>query len=111
MRSSIHLPSFVHRYTDKNRKMLLITYPTFETFEQGYEMDDNTLEAFFNYADEKNEQLAGKRSISTGLKKRIKFLIKAALARQLYSDIEYYQILHQEDEMIERAIEEVKQAF
>jgi hypothetical protein len=74
-------------------------------------MDDNTLEAFFNYADEKNEQLAGKRSISTGLKKRIKFLIKAALARQLYSDIEYYQILHQEDEMIERAIEEVKQAF
>lgn len=107
LRSSIHLPSFIHRYTDRKRYSLLTKYPTFETFNSRFEMSEETLEEFFAYVTQKNEEIERPSFISSRLQNRIKFLMKAALARQLYSDDAYYKILHQKDEMIEQALKEI----
>jgi len=99
------VPSFVYNYTDWYRHRMLEEYPTFEDFERNFVVSDDILENFIQHTEskdiERNEELL------KVCKDRIRLLIKAYLARQLYEEEKHFQLLHQEDEMVQRAIEEI----
>jgi carboxyl-terminal processing protease len=101
-RKSIVL-QFTATYIDKNRKSLQNKYKTFDEFDKSFVVDANLFAEFLAYGEKK-----GVPASKEGIKisgNFIKQYIKALIARNLFDDSAYFEIINKGDKIYEKAIE------
>ncbi|MFH2095604.1 MAG: S41 family peptidase [Bacteroidota bacterium] len=97
------LNKFSLDYVDKNREELNTKYPDFEKFKSSFTVTDELFNQLVAEAEnekiEKNEEeiAAAKTSISKDL--------KSVIARNIWSQSEFYEIFNQDDEAYMKAVE------
>ncbi len=95
--------SYVSDYVDQNRKILQKDYPAFQTFNMKFNLDNEFMISFFDYAEKqgvkKNEKDWGDSE------KLIKTQIKGLIAQKLWDMNELYTIINQVDEEVLKAVE------
>lgn len=91
VRSGI-LNQFVLSYTDKNRASLQKKYPTFEEFNDKFSVNDNMLEQLTVFAEK--EKLERNESDLETSKGEIGTMIKALIARDLWTTNEYFRVVN-----------------
>jgi carboxyl-terminal processing protease len=100
------LNRFVLEYTDINRRQLQSTYKAFNKFKTNFLVDQELLGKMKAYA-EKEGLKANEQELATSLN-RISVILKAYIARDLYSTSEFYEVISKEDKNFEMAIEVLK---
>ena len=97
---------YVIDYIDKNRDDLVKKYSTFKSFKSDYEVSNNMLEKLWANGDEKGIK-RDEESISF-ITDHAKRHIKAIIARDLWNSSEYYEIMNENDDEINKAVEILK---
>ena len=95
---------FAFDYADKNRASL-ISYKSFEKFNQQFYISEKMLNDFVTYAESK-----GVKKNDQGIKASsdyIKLQIKAIIARNIWNDEGYYPVILSEDAILKKALEEL----
>ncbi len=93
---------FAFKYTDTHRDELA-RYATFNDFDDGFNISNAMFNNFLDYTED-----MGVEKDPEGIRKsksRIKILMKAFIARNLYDDDGFYPIYHRIDETFLRAID------
>ncbi len=92
---------YAFEYTDRNREQLK-KYDTLEKFDSEFEIDNSFFNDFLKYAENK-----GVKNDKEGLafaKDRIKILLKAYIARNLFDDKGFYPVYLQIDDTYNKAL-------
>jgi len=97
---------FVLNYIDVNRKEISTGYPNFTAFKNRFSISEQMMDELIAFAEKEglvrnNEQLA----ISD---KRIRIILKAYIARNLWDSNEFFEILNQNDDAIQKALEVIE---
>ena len=93
---------YAFEYTDKNREKLK-KFDTFEKFDSEFEIDNSFFKKFLKYTEDK-----GVKVDTAGLEyagDRIKVLLKAYIARNLFDDKGFYPIYLSIDDAFNRSLE------
>lgn len=90
------------QFADKNRKQIEAKYDS-ASFVKDYTINAAQLQGFYDFATKKGVSFNAKEAKET--ESLIKNNLKAIIARNLYGDDSFYQILNQEDEIIQKAVE------
>ncbi len=93
---------FAFKYTDTHREELA-RYATFNDYDDGFSISNTMFNNFLDYTED-----MGVEKDPEGIRKsksRIKILMKAFIARNLYDDDGFYPIYHRIDETFLRAVE------
>jgi carboxyl-terminal processing protease len=94
---------FILSYLDGTRKELEKAYTDFDSFNNGFEVSEEMLNALIAYAED--EGLEYKHEDFEKSKDYIKHVFKAYMARDLWNSSEFYQIFNQKNDMLDKAIE------
>ncbi len=94
---------FVLNYIDKNRERLISKYPDFSDYEEDFTITRDIETGMIEFAEE--EGLEYQQAQYEKAEEDIKLLLKAYIARDLWSDSEYYQIVNAQDEVFLKAVE------
>ncbi len=97
------LNKIVVQYNDNNRLLLKKKYPTFDKFRSSYQVEDALLEQIKQSADK--EKITFDAVQFEKAKPLIKLQIKALVARDLWDNNQYYQIIDAENESLTKALE------
>lgn len=97
------LNQFVLEYVDKNRKKILNEYADFQKYMNDFVVTDEPLNKLNNFATK--EGLDFNQEEFELSKNRIALIMKAYIARDLWSTSEFYQIINQENENLLKAVE------
>lgn len=90
-------------YVDSNRDRLKRRYQTFEQFKKNFSFTDSEIDSLIRLGNEMGvEFVKDEYDIS---KKQIRMILKGLVARDIWDMSEYYQIVNQDDIVIERALE------
>ena len=93
-------------YVDTNRKQLLKQYPTLEQFKIGYDKDHKLINDFVAYAE---TQKIKKNEVDLKLSYMdIEAILRASVARSLYTTEAYYEIVNVVDRELQQALEIIK---
>jgi carboxyl-terminal processing protease len=95
---------FVMNYLDKNRDELLRKYSDITAFKQGFEIDEETFEAFIAKASE-SEVVRSEDDEYYYPDENIKVQLKALMARNIYDVGAYFQVISSLDDELRQAIE------
>ncbi len=96
------LDQFVLEYVDKNRAMLMTRYENIGNFRDNFPVDQELIRSLVEYADKKGVPVVEKDfSVS---KEQIEMLLKAYIARDLWSNSEFYYISNEKDPKFETAM-------
>jgi carboxyl-terminal processing protease len=97
---------FVGDYVDKNRKDLQKDYPDFDLFDKKFIIDDAFMKDFLALADKQGVKMNEKQyGLSESL---IKAQIKAAIAEKLWDVNDYFKVINNEDNEVQKAIGVIK---
>ena len=103
---SSYITNFVYKYVDNKRETIKDNYPDFTSFNKNFKISDELIERLIVLTEsrgvERDENAIKK------LANDFKLSIKAAIADQVYSQEDFYRILFSRDEMILRAVKEIK---
>jgi len=92
------------KYVDANRKKLLKQYPTFEAFNQGYEVPDSYLNSIYEEA--KKEGIEAKEiNEKEQTDKTMRTQLKALVARNLWDMTQYFQVYNETSDIVMKAVE------
>lgn len=91
---------------DKERKSLLLKYPDFKTYQEKFMLDDTFMQKFFVYAEK--EGVKKKEDQYQKSKRIITYRLKADLARNLYTNDTFYQIINNLEPGYVKAVEVLK---
>lgn len=97
------LSQFTVNYVDNNREKLMQDYPSFDLFQKSFVVTDKILHELIKYAEKENIP-EDKEAIEVSGEK-IRLLIKAYIARDIWNTSEFYQIVNEEDPRYLKAIE------
>ena len=89
--------NFSFDYVDENRKEITKKW-TLETFIKNFDTNEEILDDYFFTIKEFNNP-----SFTT--KEKIRKYLKASIANDLFGDVGFYRIIHQEDKMLQRVLE------
>ncbi len=95
--------NYALNYVDMNRNRLLKQYPDFRRFNSGYRVDDTMIEEIF--AAGEKEDIPYDRESAEFSMPFLKRDIKAYIARSIYSIDVFFQVINEDDKMIEKALE------
>ncbi len=98
--------NFTLDFLDKNRDKLKKQYPEIESFRSNFQIDDNFMTKFFEFADKE-----GVKKDEAGYKlseQYIKNFIKAWIARNLWDFEAYFMVINEEDEVFQKALSSIK---
>lgn len=95
---------YIAQYVNNNRASLKQKYPTFEVFKKEFVFSDEFMNDFFTFLKndheiEKNEE---EYAISKDL---LKLNMKAIFAQNLFDSPQFYEVINDNNEILERAIE------
>lgn len=96
------IPGFMVEYTDRNRKSLLRRYRTFDRFNREFTFDNETIEAL-KAAGERNGVKFDEAQYDVSAPEMLK-VMKGLVARDLWDMNEYFMVVNQEDQAIDRAL-------
>ena len=99
------LYQYAFDYTDKHRAQLKC-YKTVEAFDRSFKVTDAMFDALVRLADEKG--IVGTEEQRQAARRETDILLKAYIARNLFDDEGFYPIYAPMDEILQRAIEELK---
>lgn len=99
------LYQYAFDYTDKHRTQLK-GYKTVEAFDRSFKVTDAMFDALVHLADEKG--IVGTEEQRQAARRETDILLKAYIARNLFDDEGFYPIYAPMDEILQRAIEELK---
>ena len=102
VRKNILFP-FVVGYMDKNRAQLLRKYKTFDAFNQDYMVSDTMYEKLVAAGDK--EGIKPEKENPEVSENLLKQQIKALIARDLYDNGTYFQIMNEDDKAIKKALQ------
>lgn len=85
---------FTLTHLDKNRTSYLEDYPTFKRFNENFLIDEAFMDDFFEFAD-KEKNVEKKEEDYQKSKKLIQTQIKALLARNLYQNSAYFEVINE----------------
>lgn len=94
---------FTVDYVMDHRKEILEQYGDFENFEANFDVTDNMMADFKSFAEKEGVKWNDEQYERS--EQMIKLLIKAMIARNEWDMEKYYQIVLQEDKMIDKAME------
>ena len=97
---------FTFKYADENRKSLIEKYPSIKTYLKEFGNNDELLNQFATYADENGVKKEMKQIHKS--KELLKMQLKALIARQLWGNDGYYPVIHQADDIFQKAVEYIK---
>ncbi len=97
------LNRFVLRYVDENRKEINTRYPNFNTFAENFEVDEKIFSQFVEFST--NDSIKIKQPEVENSKKSISQLIKANIARDIWTSTEFYQIFNTNDPIYRKAFD------
>jgi carboxyl-terminal processing protease len=101
MRQSL-LYKFVLNYVDDNRKHLNSNYPDFATFKAQFDVDNYDIVSKLIKFAENNDLKTNENELETSTD-RIKMLLKAYIARDIWNMNEFYQIYNQQNNIYIKA--------
>jgi carboxyl-terminal processing protease len=87
---------------DTRRSDLLKTYPDFSSFKSGFTLSDDFMTRFYNYAAENGLPKNDPDLLVSG--NQIQVLLKAYIARDLWSNDEFFEIANENDPKVETAM-------
>lgn len=96
------LTNFMVAYTDANRKALTRKYKTYDQFIKEFTFDDGTIEAL-KVAGEKNKVKFDQAQYDVSATE-MKRVMKGLVARDLWDINEYYMVVNEDDNAINRAL-------
>ena len=99
------LYQYAFDYTDKHRQQLQ-RYKTVEAFDKGFAVTDAMFDALVKQAGEKG--IKGTEEQRQVARREADILLKAYIARDLFDDEGFYPIYAPMDEVLQRAMEELK---
>lgn len=99
--------NFALTYLDNNREELSNKYPDFKMFNEQFKLSQEVLDELHEQAKKDNIKVSDTTEIKDA-EPRISLLIKAYIARDLFTRSEFYQILNEEDESYLKALEVIK---
>jgi len=99
------LYQYAFDYTDKHRAQLKV-YKTVESFDRSFTVTDAMFDALVHLADEKG--IVGTEEQRQAARRETNILLKAYIARNLFDDEGFYPLYAPMDEILQRAIEELK---
>jgi carboxyl-terminal processing protease len=93
---------FVLEYVDRNRKELQKQYPDFKSFKIDFEVGERLLSGLIKYA-ENNGIPENQRDLSVS-REQVDLLLKAFIARDLWSNNEFFEISNEKEPKFETAV-------
>ena len=97
---------FVTGYLERNRDKVVKAYPDFASFNKNFIVDENIMNQFADFG-EKN----GVKKDPRGMRISGKFMameIKALVARQIFHNEGFFQIINQDNDILKKAVEALK---
>lgn len=95
---------FAYRYQTANRKALA-AYRNPSDFNRGFRVDDPLLQYFLDFA---SRDTVDVKRLLPGSRDRLRQLIKAQIARQIWRTEGWYEVLNTKDPFIEKAMETLR---
>jgi carboxyl-terminal processing protease len=96
------LTNFMTGYTDSNRKTFLRKYRTFDRFNEEFSFDNATMEALKEAGEKNNVKFSEEQYQKSAAE--IMRVMKGLVARDLWDMNEYYMVVNQEDDVINKAL-------
>ena len=94
---------FVLTYMDNNRNNLKTKYPDFESFNKTFIITDQMLKDLVAEGDKAGVEHTTEEYLA--VKDHLKIHLKALIARDLWDGAEYYKIVNQKNEILDKALE------
>ncbi|MDY0103159.1 MAG: S41 family peptidase [Lentimicrobium sp.] len=94
---------FTMDYLENNRKKLKQNFPDLKTFRLNFNVDENLMREFIDYAENK-----GVAEDTTGLERsgnEIKYIVSGLIARNLFDVSAYFEVISPVDHELQKAIE------
>lgn len=94
---------FTMDYLENNRKKLKQNFPDLKTFRLNFNIDENLMREFIDYAENK-----GVAEDTTGLERsgnEIKYIVSGLIARNLFDVSAYFEVISPVDHELQKAIE------
>lgn len=96
------IDQYILEYVDVHRKELLMKYPEMEMFKNNFEISEAIVSDFISYSDKKGVTFS---EIDFGLsRKHIESLLKAYIARDLWTTSEFFEITNDMDPKFATAV-------
>ena len=91
------------RYVDRNRKQLQKQYPTFQAFKDGFDVPQKLIDEVI--ADAEKEKIKPKDNDELSLTiPRLKLQLKALIARDLWDMSEYFSVINEGSDIVNKAV-------
>ncbi len=97
---------FTLQYIEVNRKDLIKKYPDIKTFKNGFSDDQKLLDEFVAFAEKKEVERNDKDLEASG--QQIKAVLKGLIARNLFTQNAYFEVISSTDDDLLKAIEVIK---
>ncbi len=97
------LNQFTLNYVDNSRENLNHTYPEFDIFHKDFEVPEKLFDQLVRYAEDENLPEDNRGIEISG--EKIKLLMKAYIARDLWTTSEFYQIINEQEPRYVKAID------
>ncbi len=98
------LQRYTYNFTDKQRKTLLASYLNPQLFNAGFSISDEQWNAFLQFVKQNAKTPIQPQHLQASAK-RVRLMLKAMIARQLWRDEGYFTVLSGEDVVIRKALE------
>jgi carboxyl-terminal processing protease len=97
------ITNYVLSYVDGHRVELKNKYASFDAFNEDFSVGEEMLEALLSMADE--ARIERDESSFESSRDQLTVVLKGLIARDLYSMSEYFEVINQEDEVFQKALE------
>jgi len=95
------------KYMDKNRKKLAKAYPTFEQYKSEYQVPQELIDGIFAEGEKQNIRPKDDEERQKATE-NIRLIVKGLVARDLWDMSEYFAIIYENDEVVKKAVELLK---
>lgn len=92
------------RFMDKHRHELEQQYRSFAEFHKNYQIPDDVIESIFAEAEKQNIKAVNEKDRKDS-ETRVRMIMKALVARDIWNMSEYFAIVYENDEMVRKAVE------
>ncbi len=102
VRKNVLFP-FVLNFMDENRTSLKSKYPDFASFDKKFQITDDILKEIIALGEKEGVEYVEKDYLE--VKENLKNHLKALIARDLWTEKEFYQVVNQENEILKKALD------
>lgn len=95
------------RYIDNNRNTLKKTYPSFQEFNSKYQVPQSLIDTILDAAEKQNLKFKDDEEMKRTLP-YLRLQLKALVARDLWDMTEYFQVMNEENHIVQKGLEVIK---